>query len=71
MQKSQLLQLQNDLTRKQILNDFLINQLKSGTMSMTEKQAIKKAIDCFNVSIAGLERTISIELKKECLQWKE
>lgn len=71
MKKADLLKLQNDLTRKKMLNDFLIHQLKSGTMSMTEKQAIKKAVDCFNVSIAGLERTISIELKKECLQWKE
>lgn len=67
MQKKQLLQLQNDLTRKKCLNDFLIHQLKSGTMSMTEKQAIKKAVDCFNVSISQLERSINIELKKECL----
>ena len=64
MQKQQLLQLQADLTRKQCLNDFLIHQLKSGTMSMNEKQAIKKAVDCFNLSIAGLERSIKIELKK-------
>ena len=66
MQKKQLLQLQADLTRKKCLNDFLIHQLKSGTMSMTEKQAIKKAVDCFNVSIGQLERTLQIELKKEC-----
>ena len=65
MQKEQLLQLQSDLTRKKLLNEFLINQLKSGTMSMNEKQAIKKAVDCFNLSIGSLERTISIELKKE------
>ena len=64
MQKSQLLQLQADLTRKQCLNDFLIHQLKSGTMSMNEKQAIKKAVDCFNVSISILERSIQIELKR-------
>ena len=67
MQKKQLLQLQNDLTRKRCLNDFLIGQLKSGAMSMNEKQAIKKAVDCFNVSISQMERSISIELKKECL----
>ena len=66
MQKSQLLQLQADLTRKKCLNDFLIHQLKSGIMSMNEKQAIKKAVDCFNVSISILERSIQIELKKEC-----
>ena len=65
MQKTQLLQLQNDLTRKKCLNDFLIHQLKSGTMSMNEKTAIKKAVDCFNVSISQLERSINIELKKE------
>ena len=65
MQKTQLLQLQNDLTRKQFLNEFLIHQLKSGTMSMTEKQAIKKAVDTFAVSISQLERSINIELKKE------
>ena len=64
MQKKQLLQLQNDLTRKRCLNDFLIHQLKSGTMSMTEKQAIKKAVDTFAVSITQVERSISIELKK-------
>ena len=67
MQKSQLLQLQADLTRKKELNNFLIHQLKSGTMSMTEKQAIKKTIDTFAVSISQMERSINIELKKECL----
>ena len=66
MQKKQLLQLQNDLTRKRCLNDFLIGQLKSGTMAMNEKQAIKKAVDTFAVSISQLERSINIELKKEC-----
>ena len=65
MQKQQLLQLQNDLTRKKCLNDFLIHQLKSSTMSLNEKQAIKKAVDCFNVSISQMERSINIELKKE------
>ena len=65
MQKKQLLQLQHDLTRKKCLNDFLIGQLKSGTMSMTEKQAIKKAVDTFAVSISQMERSINIELKKE------
>ena len=65
MQKQQLLQLQADLTRKKELNNFLIYTLKSGTMSMNEKQAIKKAIDCFNVSISMMERSIQIELKKE------
>lgn len=65
MQKSQLLQLQADLTRKQCLNDFLIHQLKSGTMNMNEKQAIKKAVDCFNQSIANMTRSIEIEIKKE------
>jgi len=67
MQKKQLLQLQNDLTRKRCLNDFLIHQLKSGTMTINEKQAIKKAVDTFAVSISQLERSINIELKKECL----
>ena len=67
MQKQQLLQLQNDLTRKKCLNDFLIHQLKSGTMSLNEKQAIKKAVDTFAVSIGQLERSITIELKKERL----
>ena len=65
MQKSQLLQLQADLTRKKELNNFLIYTLKSGTMSMIEKQAIKEAVDCFNVSISQMERSINIELKKE------
>ena len=65
MQKSQLLQLQNDLTRKRCLNDFLIHTLKSSTMSLNEKTAIKKAVDTFAVSIDQLERSISIELKKE------
>ena len=65
MQKSQLLQLQNDLTRKRCLSDFLIYQLKSSTMSLNEKTAIKKAVDTFAVSISQLERSINIELKKE------
>ena len=65
MQKKQLLQLQADLTRKKELNNFLIYTLKSGTISMTEKQAIKKTVDCFNISISQLERSINIELKKE------
>ena len=65
MQKQQLLQLQADLTRKRCLNDFLIHQLKSGTMSLNEKQAIKKAVDTFAVSISQMERSINIELKKE------
>ena len=65
MQKKQLLQLQNDLTRKRCLNDFLIHQLKSGTMTINEKQAIKKAVDTFALSISQLERSITIELKKE------
>ena len=65
MQKQQLLQLQNDLTRKRCLNDFLIHQLKSSTMSLNEKQAIKKAVDTFAVSISQMERSINIELKKE------
>ena len=65
MQKTQLLQLQNDLTRKRCLNDFLIHQLKSSTMSLNEKTAIKKAVDTFAVSISQMERSISIELKKE------
>ena len=68
MQKKQLLQLQNDLTRKRCLNDFLIHQLKSGTMSLNEKQAIKKAVDTFAVSISQMERSINIELKKEDLK---
>ena len=65
MQKQQLLQLQADLTRKRELNNFLIYTLKSGTMSMNEKQAIKKAVDCFNQSIVNMSRSIEIELKKE------
>ena len=65
MQKTQLLQLQADLTRKKELNNFLIYTLKSGTMSLNEKTAIKKAVDCFSVSISILERSIQIELKKE------
>ena len=65
MQKSQLLQLQADLTRKKELNNFLTYALKSGTMSLNEKQAIKKAVDTFAVSISQLERSINIELKKE------
>ena len=64
MQKTQLLQLQNDLTRKKELNKFLIYTLKSSTMSLNEKQAIKKAVDTFVVSISQLERSINIELKK-------
>ena len=67
MQKKQLLQLQADLTRKKCLNDFLIHQLKSGTMSLNEKTAIKKAVDTFAVAISQMERSINIELKKECL----
>ena len=67
MQKQQLLQLQADLIRKKELNKFLIYTLKSGTMSLNEKTAIKKAVDTFAVSISQLERSISIELKKECL----
>ena len=66
MEKSQLLQLQADLTRKKCLNDFLIHQLKNSTMSLNEKQAIKKAVDTFAVSINQMERSINIELKKEC-----
>ena len=65
MEKTQLLQLQADLTRKKELNNFLIHTLKSGTMTMTEKQAIRKAVDTFAVSIGQLERSINIELKKE------
>ena len=65
IQKQQLLQLQADLTRKKELNNFLIYTLKSGTMSLNEKQAIKKAVDTFAVSISQLERSINIELKKE------
>ena len=36
----------------------------SKTMSMNEKQAIKKAVATFAVSIGQLERSINIELKK-------
>ena len=67
MQKTQLLQLQNDLTRKKCLNDFLIHQLKSGTMSINEKTALKKAVDTFAVSISQLQGALDNELKKECL----
>ena len=67
MRKTQLLQLQADLTRKKEVNNFLIHTLKSSTMSLNEKQAIKKAVDTFAVSISQMERSISIELKKECL----
>ena len=66
MQKSQLLQLQNDLTRKRCLSDFLIHQLKSSTMSLNEKTAIKKAVDTFAVSISQLQGALDNELKKEC-----
>ena len=67
MQKSQLLQLQADLTRKKELNNFLIHTLKSGTMSLNEKTAIKKAVDTFAVSINQLQGALDNELKKECL----
>ena len=66
MQKRHLMQLQADLTRKKELNNFLIYTLKSGSMSLNEKTAIKKAVDTFAVSISQLERSINIELKKEC-----
>lgn len=65
MRKQQLLQLQADLTRKKELNNFLIYTLKNGAMSLNEKQAIKKAVDCFNQSIANMTRSIEIELKKD------
>ena len=65
MQKTQLLQLQNDLTRKKELNNFLIYTLKSGTMSLNEKTAIKKAVDTFAVSISQLQGALDNELKKE------
>ena len=65
MQKQQLLQLQADLTRKKELNNFLIYTLKSGTMSLNEKQAIKKAVDTFAVSISQLQGALDNELKKE------
>ena len=64
MQKNQLLQLQADLTRKKYLNDFLIYTLKSSTMSMNEKTAIKKAVDTFAVSISQLQGALDNELKK-------
>ena len=67
MEKTQLLQLQADLTRKKELNNFLIYTLKSSTMNLNEKTTIKKAVDTFALSISQLERSISIELKKECL----
>ena len=67
MQKSQLLQLQADLTRKKELNNFLIYTLKSGTMSLNEKTALKKAVDTFAVSISQLQGALDNELKKECL----
>ena len=67
MQKTQLLQLQADLTRKKELNNFLIYTLKSGTMSLSEKTAIKKAVDTFAVSISQLQGALDNELKKECL----
>ena len=67
MQKTQLLQLQADLTRKKCLNDFLIHTLKSSTMSLNEKTAIKKAVDTFAVSISQLQGALDNELKKECL----
>ena len=65
MQKTQLLQLQADLTRKKELNNFLIYTLKSGTMSMNEQHAIKKAVDTFAVSISQLQGALDNELKKE------
>ena len=65
MQKKQLLQLQADLTRKKELNNFLIHTLKSGTMSLNEKTAIKKAVDTFAVSISQLQGALDNELKKE------
>ena len=70
MRKQQLLQLQADLTRKKELNNFLIYTLKSGTMSLNEKQAIKKAVDTFAVSISQLERSINIELKRSAYDGK-
>ena len=65
MQKTQLLQLQADLTRKKELNKFLIYTLKSSTMSMHEKTAIKKVVDTFAVSISQLQGALDNELKKE------
>ena len=67
MQKSQLLQLQADLTRKKELKNFLIYTLKSSTMSMHEKTTKKKKKNTFAVSTSQLERSNNIELKKECL----
>ena len=64
MKKSQLLQLQADITRKKELKNFLIYTLKSSTMSMAEKQAIKKAVDTFAVSISQLQGALDNELKK-------
>ena len=64
MQKSQLLQLQADLTRKKELNNFLIYTLKSGTMSLNEKTAIRKVVDTFAVSISQLQGALDNELKK-------
>ena len=64
MQKTQLLQLQADLTRKKELNNFLIYTLKSSTLSLNEKTAIRKTVDTFAVAISQLERSINIELKK-------
>ena len=65
MQKTQLLQLQADLTRKKELNNFLIYTLKSGRISMNEMQALKKAVDTFAVSISQLQGALDNELKKE------
>ena len=64
MQKKQLLQLQSDLTRKKELNNFLIYTLKSSTMSLNEKTAIKKVVDTFAVSISQLQGALDNELKK-------
>ena len=65
MQKQQLLQLQADLIRKKELNKFLIYTLKSSSMSMNEKTALKKAVDTFAVSISQLQGALDNELKKE------
>ena len=64
MQKTQLLQLQADLTRKKELNKFLIYTLKSSTMNLNEKTALKKAVDTFAVSISQLQGALDNELKK-------
>ena len=64
MQKTQLLQLQADITRKKELKNFLIYTLKSSTMSLNEKTAIKKAVDTFAVSISQLQGALDNELKK-------